>query len=259
MNWAGLSARIATETSPSRAGAEDAVTTVFSTIDDVLASGEIDRIADFATFLMRSRPEASEFSASAMHVVNHHTRGLRMMSRLWIIAFLGLHPVLALAEEKSESACKITTELETGAELKTIHENVLCLHRRLNAIEAAAKLRKKDQSAYIPIQDTTEPPINTCGNAAICMNYISEFVHDFCGNGCSNDLDHWREDMTPEWKQFFDKGTYDYEFNRDGLKDILNQGRLFGSGEAGQRLDMKRFFEDVSPSEFLSPVQTLAQ
>ena len=52
MNEADLSARIATETSLSRAGANDAV---FSTIDDALASSETDRIASFGTFSMRSR------------------------------------------------------------------------------------------------------------------------------------------------------------------------------------------------------------
>ena len=56
MNKAERSAHIATETSLSRAGANDAVTAVFSTIADTLASGETVRIAGFDTFLTRSRP-----------------------------------------------------------------------------------------------------------------------------------------------------------------------------------------------------------
>ena len=56
MNKAELSARTATETSQSRASADDAVTPVFSIIDDALASGEFDRNDGFGTFSMRSRP-----------------------------------------------------------------------------------------------------------------------------------------------------------------------------------------------------------
>ena len=55
MNKAELSARIATETSLSTADVEDAVTAVFSTIDDALASGGSDRIAGLRTFSMRSQ------------------------------------------------------------------------------------------------------------------------------------------------------------------------------------------------------------
>ena len=56
MNRAELSACIATETSQSKAGADDAVTAVFSTIYDALATGETDRIDGFGTFSMTSRP-----------------------------------------------------------------------------------------------------------------------------------------------------------------------------------------------------------
>ena len=56
MNKAARSARIATETSLSRVGADDAVATLFSTIDDALACGETDKIAGFGTFSMSSRP-----------------------------------------------------------------------------------------------------------------------------------------------------------------------------------------------------------
>ena len=56
MDKAELSARIATETSLSTAGADGAVAGLFPTIDDVLASGRTDRIAGFGTFSMKSRP-----------------------------------------------------------------------------------------------------------------------------------------------------------------------------------------------------------
>ena len=56
MNKAELTARTATETSLSSADADDAVTPVFSTIDDALASGEAVRAAAFGTFSTRSRP-----------------------------------------------------------------------------------------------------------------------------------------------------------------------------------------------------------
>lgn len=63
MSKAELSARIATETSLSRAGADDAVTAVPSIIDAALASGETVTIAGFRTFIEEStagapRPEA---------------------------------------------------------------------------------------------------------------------------------------------------------------------------------------------------------
>ena len=54
MSKAELSVRIATETSQSRAGVDDAVSAVFPTLDCALASGQTDRIAGFRTFSMRS-------------------------------------------------------------------------------------------------------------------------------------------------------------------------------------------------------------
>lgn len=50
MNKAELSARTAAENSPSRAGADDAVTPVFSTINDALANGQAVRAAAFGSF-----------------------------------------------------------------------------------------------------------------------------------------------------------------------------------------------------------------
>ena len=56
MNKAELSARVATRTSMSKAGADDAVTAVFSTIADALSRGETVTIAGFGTFSARPRP-----------------------------------------------------------------------------------------------------------------------------------------------------------------------------------------------------------
>ena len=54
MNKPELSARIATETSLSTAGADGAVAGPFSTIDEALASRQTDRITGFISFSMRS-------------------------------------------------------------------------------------------------------------------------------------------------------------------------------------------------------------
>ena len=56
MNKAELTARVAARTSMSKAGADAAVSAVFTTIADVLASGETVAIAGFGTFSTRSRP-----------------------------------------------------------------------------------------------------------------------------------------------------------------------------------------------------------
>ena len=56
MNKAQLSARVAPQTPPSKAGADAAVSAVFSSIADALASNETVRIAGFANFSTRSRP-----------------------------------------------------------------------------------------------------------------------------------------------------------------------------------------------------------
>ena len=56
MNKAELFARVAARTSMSRPSAHAAVSAVFSTIAEALASGEIVRIAGFGTFSTRSRP-----------------------------------------------------------------------------------------------------------------------------------------------------------------------------------------------------------
>ena len=55
MSNAARSARIAAETFLSRAGADDAMTDLFSTIDDALASGKTERIAGFETFIKKNR------------------------------------------------------------------------------------------------------------------------------------------------------------------------------------------------------------
>ena len=55
MNKAELSARVATQTSMSKAGTDAAVSAVFSTIADALAGGEIVSIAGFGTFSTKSR------------------------------------------------------------------------------------------------------------------------------------------------------------------------------------------------------------
>ena len=59
---AELSARTPTENSLSRAGDCDAVTALFSTIDDALASGETDRFAGFDTFSMNLWPARQDQS-----------------------------------------------------------------------------------------------------------------------------------------------------------------------------------------------------
>lgn len=56
MNKAELPAHIATETSPSTAGANSAMNAVFSTVDDALANGGTDRTAGIRTLSMRSQP-----------------------------------------------------------------------------------------------------------------------------------------------------------------------------------------------------------
>ena len=56
MNKAELPARIATETSLSRAGANGAATAVFSLADDDIASCETVKIAGFEIFSMKSQP-----------------------------------------------------------------------------------------------------------------------------------------------------------------------------------------------------------
>lgn len=73
MNRAELSARIATETSLSTASANGAVTGLFSTIDDALASGQTNRVVGFGTFLMRSR--------AARHSRNPRARARALPSR----------------------------------------------------------------------------------------------------------------------------------------------------------------------------------
>ena len=55
MNKAELSARVAVRTSMSMLSADAAVSAVFSTIADALASGETVRVAGFGTFSTRSR------------------------------------------------------------------------------------------------------------------------------------------------------------------------------------------------------------
>ena len=56
MNKAELPALLAARTSISKAGADTAVSAVFSTIADAFASGETVRIAGFGTFSTRPRP-----------------------------------------------------------------------------------------------------------------------------------------------------------------------------------------------------------
>ena len=56
MNKAELSARVTARTSMSKPSADAAVSAVFSTIADALASGETVRIAGFGAFSTRSRP-----------------------------------------------------------------------------------------------------------------------------------------------------------------------------------------------------------
>ena len=56
MTKAQLAARVAAQTSMSKAGADAAVDAVFSTIADALAGGETITIAGFGTFSTKSRP-----------------------------------------------------------------------------------------------------------------------------------------------------------------------------------------------------------
>ena len=56
MNKAELSARVTARTPMSKPGADAAVSAVFSTIADALASSETVRIAGFGTFSTRSPP-----------------------------------------------------------------------------------------------------------------------------------------------------------------------------------------------------------
>ena len=81
MNKAELSACKATETSLSRAGADDAVTAVFSTIDDVLASGETVTIAGFGTFSVRSRAARQGRNPRARTSASPSTPRRRLPSR----------------------------------------------------------------------------------------------------------------------------------------------------------------------------------
>ena len=56
MNKAELSARVAARTSMSKPSADAAVSALFSTIADALASGETLKVAAYGTFSARSRP-----------------------------------------------------------------------------------------------------------------------------------------------------------------------------------------------------------
>lgn len=56
MNKAELSARVAARASMAKAGADAAVSAVFATIAEALASGETVRIAGFGTFSTTPRP-----------------------------------------------------------------------------------------------------------------------------------------------------------------------------------------------------------
>ena len=55
MNKADLADRVATKTSLSRTGADDAVSALLSTIADALASSDTVRIGGFGSFFTRSR------------------------------------------------------------------------------------------------------------------------------------------------------------------------------------------------------------
>lgn len=97
-----------------------------------------------------------------------------------IISILVLPPIVALAEDASMPSCTVATSLEAGAELKTIHENVLCLHKRLDSIKIAAQSSQQEDSGYVvlaPTPVTIDGGINPCheldsNNSAMCYDYL---------------------------------------------------------------------------------------
>lgn len=185
---------------------------------------------------------------------------MTLMSRLVLITFLSLSPVPYLSEGRSDTPCNVIVENQPGIEFEILHRNILCLHERLDAIQAAIEEKDEHENPYIPLEQLSGQ-INPCGQPGSnsCFEFISSFFNDRCEHAdCTEGLAPWRSYMTPEWQQFVDTRINDYKFNMEGLKDVPRQEYLFIPGETGQTtgpmLDMKRFFQTVTPSMLLHQV-----
>ena len=164
--------------------------------------------------------------------------------------------------------CKITIELMHGAELQTIHDNILCLNWRIDLMSVPNQPQFGDASRYMVITRPNLSPvgnpysighipvqyINPCGkdgmsNQMMCQEQLLRNFRNICESGdCTKGLEKWRTYMSPDWLEYVDTQTMGSEIDTHTLlNQIPNMPQLFESGTDGQLLDMREFFREVSP------------
>ena len=192
-----------------------------------------------------------------------------MMSRLVTIVFLGLVPVLALAEGVSETTCEVTIELSSGVELETIHNNVLCLHQRLDEIRGkvmgeSAEEYEGGQGKYVVLKpgDEEGTDVDPCDrsdsfNAKLCQKRVLKTFWNFCATGdCAEGFETWHRFMPENWKNYLNtEEDQAYSFSPGTwLSGVLNEPNLFTLDRNRRMLNMQQFFKTVPPNSVLSPI-----
>ena len=189
-----------------------------------------------------------------------------MICLLVLTLILGLIPTVALTEDAVKSTCEVATVLVSGAELGTIHENVLCLHQRLDVIREELKRKSGEESEggkYVVLQPNDEEgssgdPCERDGsyNAMLCYYSILRTFGSFCTTGnCAEGLDPWRDYMPPKWQNYLNERNIYIFTPGTWAEDVLNKPNWFTLDKSQRRmLNMEKFFGEMSPGQVLKPM-----
>lgn len=198
------------------------------------------------------------------------------MTRIWVLTLiLGLVPAVALAQGAPDSSCEVTTELAPGAELDTIHNNVLCLNQRLDVIRQELKSQSDDEFErsgeapsgslrnYVVLQPDDEEggSVNPCDrdgsyNAMLCYARILRTFGVFCTTGnCAEGFEPWRDFMPNNWNQYLKKKKIYTFAPGPWAEEILKKEDWFRLDQReGQMFDMQKLFRNMEPDQVLTPM-----
>ena len=159
--------------------------------------------------------------------------------------------IFTLAEVGYATTCQVATELSPDTALQTIHENVLCLHERLDAAKETEDNRRTDSESIV-VMGSSRGVDNPCPVYAECSRYILiGHLQEICAAGnCADGFMRWYKSMPYNWRSFLDANTQGTTFTLSPQiysKGILDQPNLWIYDGSKLMFNIKQLFQNVPP------------